>query len=168
MVRISFGDPLRSGLRQVTGQELKKKEKCHPRERDALIYVGEKGRERNRNHWVLRLLKEAEYNLHLAEEEDKALIVLVDDVYHWNEAISMDYLIALYSEEAAEQYRDEDDTPLSQRETRQILDAMADEVFLGTRYAIYDTETPQETMSLFQDIYEDVVLSIVKDFERAD
>lgn len=88
VIRVSFADTLRAGFHRVSGHH-PAKEKSHPFERQALVYMGESARRQDRN----RLLRDFFERVDTAMDYTKFNVVLIDDLYHINEAGLMDTII---------------------------------------------------------------------------
>jgi hypothetical protein len=143
-LHMTFAGPLRNNLVALTHTPLT--DKRHPLERAALQYVGEMARAKDRNHWLrlfLERVQDATYREDdVAHQPDQlpVIVVLVDDVYHWNEAGAMDLLLQVRPENLDTLPRGPD-ASVSENETWELLDSLTPPA--GETYMFY-AERPAE------------------------
>lgn len=147
-IRVSFADELRESLGQAT-YTLPTKVKKHPLERQALQWVGEVSRARDRNIWLQSYLRQVDIQINYPSEPileqpglQPVVVVLTDDVYHVNEAAAMDLLVYIHSRPETPSivgvYRS-----VAERETELLLDN--------------DLVSPEEDIHIIADIPAELV-----------
>lgn len=148
--RVSFADDLRDSLGQAT-YTAPNKIKKHPLERQALQWVGEVSRSRDRNIWLQNYLRRVVNQIAYPDEPileqpglQPVVVVLTDDVYHVNEAAAMDLLVYIHNhtQEAPMPgvYRS-----VAERETDMLLEN--------------DLVSPEDDMHLYADTPDQLVTS---------
>ena len=146
VVSMSFADPIRDALSSLLPRRLDRFEKQHPYERNALVMLGEEYRQVDKNHWLKVLLSRVESR----DTHSDPMLVLVDDVYHLNEAMVMDVLIVLENPNEQKPNGTEEGVyvPASVQQTHLIFDIARKAQMPNWLYLT--TSSPQETTSAFK------------------
>lgn len=112
---ISFADAIREKLQSALPRVLMKT-KRHPYEREALVFIGEEWRAVDPEHWIKawrRRVRKATAGCGNCIRP----VIIVDDVYHWNEQRECDLIVSFVAETPLPMGY----IPISVRETEEML-----------------------------------------------
>lgn len=97
VIRLNFADALRDYLGSIL-PDRPSDIKGHVFEREALLYVGEKWRDVDRNHWLklgLAHIQNTVNDIRNSENPPQVVCTISADPYHFNELTLMDYVVAV-------------------------------------------------------------------------
>jgi energy-coupling factor transporter ATP-binding protein EcfA2 len=146
VLHLSFADPIRQRLNSILPVPLTRT-KQHPYEREALVFLGEMWRRQDPDFFVTAL-----HNKIKTEQLPYTkTIVLVDDVYHFNERDACDLVFYFQNTQYQEPsgYR-----PLSVAQTQEMLAEAA--IVTPDRY--FPLQDPRELDNLYPFVYSQVAL----------